>query len=197
MSTVTTLIKAKEIVNQGIFKGAPYNNRFDQSILAPNIHLAEDRFLKTFICKAFYEDLVAQKNTIPSNYNAELGALVQAYPSNAAYETLWTQYLLPYLSRAVLCLSLPSVTLQVGNNGVMLNNSEYAQNSGLSGMKFLMDNELSNTEQRKPIIIKFLCDNKADYPLFCRSNFCECSEDNEDEFNKPKRNLGIIFYNTK
>jgi len=197
MSTVITLIQPSEVVNQGIFKGAPYNNRFDQSLVAPNIHLAEDRFLKTFICKAFYDDLVAEKNATPSNYNADLGALVQAYPSNAAYETLWTQYLLPYLSRAVLCLTLPSVTLQVSSQGVMTNNSEYAQNSGLSGMKFLMDNELRNTEERKPIIIKFLCDNEASYPLFCRSNFCGSDDYNEDDFNKPKRNVGLIFYKTK
>ena len=99
------------------------------------------------------------------------------------------------MSRAVLCLTLPSVTLQVSSQGVMTNNSQYAQNSGLSGMKFLMDNELQNTEERKPIIIKFLCDNKASYPLFCRSNFC--GSDDEDDFNKPKRNVGLIFYKNK
>ncbi|MCK4884409.1 MAG: hypothetical protein KAS30_06040, partial [Candidatus Diapherotrites archaeon] len=114
MATVTTLIQPPEIVNTGILSAAPLNSRFDASKLSSVVHLAEDRFLKTFICAEFYADLVAQKNTVPSNYNTDLGPLVQAYPLNADSEFLWTEYLLSFLSRAVYYLALPEIVLQTG-----------------------------------------------------------------------------------
>ena len=82
MSTVITLIQAEEVVNQGIVKGSPLSNRFDASQIAFNIPEAERRFLKTFINSEFFDNLVAEKNPIPSNYNPDLGPIVLAYPTN-------------------------------------------------------------------------------------------------------------------
>lgn len=178
MSTVTTLIKPIEITRSGIFKAAPVGTSFDASLLAPNIYLAEDRFLKDFINKAFYDDLVLQKNILPSNYNPQLGAIVLAYPTLPLYENLWTQALLPFLSRAVYWQSLPSIVLQAGSIGLYTNNSEFSQSAGISGLKFMLDNELQNLERTKSIIINFLCDNKTDYPLFSTTGYCsDCEEE--------------------
>jgi len=191
MSTVITLIQPKEIVNSGIVKAVPLNVRFDASILSPNIYLAEDRFLKTFICKAFYDDLVAQKNPTPSNYNAALGAIVQAYPLLPVYEFLWTEYILPYLSMAVYFQSIPDITVQSGSNGLFENNTDFGQNIGISGMKYVMDLKLQTIESRKAIIIKYLCDNKDLFPLFCYKEVCgDCGENKQSE----GINLGVIFY---
>lgn len=201
MSTVTTLIQPKEIVNAGIVKASPLNARFDASIIAPVIHLAEDRFLKTFICSEFYEDLISQKNPIPSNYNDKLGPIVQAYPSNADYEFLWTEYLLAYLSRCSYYMALPDIAVQTGSNGLFVNNTEFGQNIGVDGIKFKRDIELQNIEGRKPIILKYLCDNSEKYPLFNTEGICkECCHDcKEGNCNKHSvlqngRDLGIIIY---
>ena len=89
MSTVITLIQPSEIINTGILKAAPLNSRFDSQLLSPWVYFAESRFLlqpKSFMCQEFYDDLIAQKNPTPSNYNSALGTVVQAYPSNAEYE---------------------------------------------------------------------------------------------------------------
>ena len=181
MSTVITLIQAEEVVNQGIVKGAPLSSRFDASQISPNISEAEDRFLKTFINKDFYDDLVAEKNPTPSNYNPDLGALVQAYPTNALYETLWTQKLFPYLSRACYHESLDNIVIQVDSNGAFVNQTEYGENIGVSGLKFLKDSALQTLEGMKPRVIKFLCDNKADYPLWDSEKYCgECEESKND-----------------
>ena len=207
MATVTTLIQPSEVINGGIFKATPLNDRFDAAKVSPVIHLAEDRFFKTFICKEFYDDLVAQKDPIPSNYNPNCPPLQQAYPLNPDYELLWTQYLLPYLSRAVYYMALPDITLQTGSNGLFLNNTEFGTNGGIESLKFMQDTQLNNLEGRKPIIIQFLCDNQETYPLFCPEGVCEecccsgckdgsgCNDKTEHGIIKQSgRDLGIQFY---
>ena len=192
MSTVTTLIQPAEIVNTGILSAAPLNSRFDASKLSSVVHLAEDRFLKTFVCAAFYSDLVSQKNTVPSNYNPDLGPVVEAFPLNVDYEFLWTEYFLSFLSRAVYYLALPEIVLQTGSNGLFLNNTEFSSNSGLDGLKFMQDTQLQNLEKRRPFIIDYLCKNKATYPLFCEEDICGCCDDCTEV--ESASNLGMVIY---
>jgi len=181
MSTVITLIQAEEVVNQGIVKGSPLSSRFDASQISPNIEEAERRFFKTFINDEFYNDLVAQKNPTPSNYNNDLGPIVLAYPNNALYETLWTQKFFSYLSRACYHESLDNIVVQIGSNGAFVNDTEYGQNVGISGLKFLKDSALQTLEGMQPSIIKYLCDNKANYPLWNSEEYCgECSDNKSD-----------------
>lgn len=194
MSTIITLIQAAEVVNQGIVKGAPLGNRFDASQIAPNISEAERRFLKTFINQDFFNDLVAQKNTAPSNYNSDLGPIVLAYPTNTEYETLWTQWLFPYLSKASVHESLDTVGLIIGSNGVFFNESQFTQNAGLSGITYLKDSLMETLKDLQPAIIKFLCDNKADYPLFDSEKYCDDCGDKE---NSIGRNAGFVLKNKK
>lgn len=191
MATVITLIKPSEIVNTGIVKAAPMASRFDASIIAPNIHIAEDRFLKTFIQKTFYDALIAAKNTTPCNYNPALGTLVDAFPNDPVYEFLWTEYLYDYLSRASYFQSLTAIAVQSGSNGMFTNNQDYGQNIQISGVKFIMDVELQTIESRKAIILKYLCDNKALFPLFDYDTHCGCDGAVKEDSSK---NLGIIIY---
>lgn len=190
MSTVTTIIQAAEVVNQGILKGSPLSSRFDASQISPNIAEAERRFLKTFINPEFYDNLISEKNTLPSNYNPDLGAIVLAYPTNALYETLWTQKLFPYLSRAAYHESLDGIVVQIGSNGAFVNHTDYGDNVGIKGLKFLKDSALQTLEGMKPDIVKYLCDNKASYPLWDHEPFCGDCEDSSSELG---RTLGFIF----
>ena len=190
MSTVITLIQAEEVVNQGILKASPLSSRFDAAQISPNIDEAERRFLKGFINKDFFDDLVSQKNTTPSNYNPDLGGIVKAYPSNVLYETLWTQYLFPYLSRAAYHESLDMIVVQIGSNGAFTNDTEYGQNIGIKGLKFLKDSALQTLEGIKPSIIKFLCDNKTDYPLWDSDPYCSDCEDSKTDTGKTG---GFVF----
>lgn len=192
MATVTTLIQPAEIVNTGILSAAPLSSRFDASKLSGVIHLAEDRFLKNIVCAAFYADLILQKNVIPSNYNTDLGPLVEAFPTNADYEYLWKEYLLAYLSRSVYYLALPEIVLQTGSNGLFLNNTEFSSNSGLDGLKFMQDTQLQHLEKRRPFVVDYLCKNKDTFPLFCEEDICGCCEDCTEV--ESGSNLGIIIY---
>lgn len=163
----TTLIKPQEVVNGGIVRPAPFNVRFDSQLLAPNILPAEQRFLMPILCLEFYEDLVAEQGANSCNYNADLGALQDKFPSNALYETLWTESgLYELCARIVFFTSLPYIALQTGSNGIYANNTEYAQNEGTRGAKYLQDNELKNIEALQERVLNWLCRNKSDYPLF-------------------------------
>lgn len=189
MSTVRTLIKANEIVNQGILKAAPLSNRFDASLLSPHLDMAESRFLKTFINSEFYEDLLLQRNTNQINYNSKIGTIEVGFPSNADYEELFSQYLYPYITRSVVYEAYPFIAVQIGSNGLFLNDNGYGQNSGVKTMNMYRDSMLQTLIGSKVDIIDYLCTNKDKYPLWDDSEYCgECNDKKVEG-----RSLGIIF----
>jgi hypothetical protein len=201
MSTSTTLIQPAEVVNGGILKAAPVSDRFDSSLLAAHVKPAEIRFLRPLLCEDFYLDLIAEKNGIVSNYNDKICPIVEAYPNNATYETLWKEYLLPFLGYSVLWQSLPFIGVQVASTGILELQSDYSQNTGISGVKFMQDTLLTSIEVMTEELRRHLCENKDIYPLFKSDKFCKC-ECNNDDCNECKRSkvhaskLGIMFYDT-
>lgn len=170
---MSTLIKPQEVVNTGIYRAAPVNTRFDINIISPHIKSAEERFLLPILKKDLYEDMILQQNVNVSNYNPDVGAIVQKFPTNANYEALWTLYLLRFLGYVIYYEALPYLTFQVSSKGIFQNDSEFATNGGLNAVKFMQDNTLQKIDNIKPLIDKYLCDNKSDFPLF-DSKHCEC-----------------------
>ena len=204
MSTVITLTTAKDVIDTGVLGATPKNNRFDASKISTWLQIGEQRFLrkpKAFICDEFYNFMLSEVNPTPANYNPKLGAIVEKFPNDADLETLWTQHLLPYVSLAVYYIALPNIVISVGSNGAFLANTEFAQNVGVSGLKVLQTTTLENLKDLRDPIVKFLCDNEALYPLFCREGVCKCSCDGcieggtcTGELNEDGRDLGLQFY---
>jgi hypothetical protein len=200
MSTSTTLIQPREIVNGGIVRGAPISERFDASLLGPHIKIAEIRFLRPLLCDDFYQELITKKAGRISNYNIDICPLEKAYPTDPNLEFLWTDYLLPFLSYCVLFQSLPHIGTQVGTNGIFKNANQYGENLGVDGITFLQDTVLSSIGILKEDLRRYLCENKQLFPAFCSdcNCSCNCGVDGCLECKKPKRyapKLGIIFYN--
>lgn len=203
MSAATTLISPNEVVNGGIVRPVPLNSRFDSQLLAPNVAIAEERFLIPCLCRSFYEDLIAQKTSDDSNYNINIGPVVEKFSTNADYETLWKNYLQEVTARAVYIMSLNNIGIQTGSNGIYLNNSEYSQNAGLSGMKWTQDQELQKLELSVKRMKRYLCENATLYPLwpkdrFCKECGCSCEDNCDCETMQPKegynKKFGIIIY---
>lgn len=204
MSAATTLISPYEVVNGGIVRPVPTNSRFDSQLLAPNVALAEERFLIPVLCRSFYEDLIAQKSTDRSNYNSSIGGIVQKFQSNANYETLWVNYLAEYVARGVLYMSMDDIAMQTGSNGLYLNNSQFSENAGVSGLKYKQDAMRQKLDLCKTRMLRFLCKNAADYPLwpkdkFCKDCGCSCDDDCDCEGQKPKskyldNKINVIIY---
>lgn len=195
MGTATTLIDALEVVSGGIVKNTPISSRFDAALLSSHIKTAELRFLKPVLCEDFYLDLIAQKENV-SNYNENICPAAEAYPSNALYESLWKEYLLPYLSHCVLYEALPFVAVQIGSNGLFENSIEFGTNTGLEGVKFIQDTLMTKINILKKDLLDYLCENQAQFPLFCNDCHCKESEECNDcsGTDSNSNDLGIIFY---
>lgn len=192
------IINPNEVINGGIVRPTPLNARFDVQLLAPNVNVAELRFIKPLLCADLYNDMIAEKNASDANYNPNVGALVAKFPTNAAYEALWVAYLQELCARAVYFVSLPNIAFQTGSNGVYNNNSEFAQNAGDKGFKILQDNETQAITALTGAIKQYLCDNRADFPLYPADEKCECSSDCECDTCSglspyTKQNFGLIF----
>lgn len=173
-----TLIKPGEVVNTGIYRPAPVTARFDVNQISPHIKDSEERFLQPLLGVALYQDMILQQNTVESNYNPSVGPIVQKFiaPAPAIYETFWVQYLMRYTAYAVYYEVLPYLTIQVSSKGIYQNDSEFAQNAGVQGVRFLQDNMMQRIDNLKPLIENFLCENKTDLPLFDAKN-CPCEDD--------------------
>lgn len=205
MSAATTLISANEVINGGIVRPTPLNSRFDGQLLAPNIPIGEERFLLPVLCRKFYEDLIAQKTTDQSNYNPNIGPIVPKFGTNAAYEELWKNYLQEVNARAVYITSLDDIVLQTGSNGLFVNDSQFAQSAGVEGMRTKEDRATEKINLAITRMLRFLCRNKDNYPLwpyehFCKDCGCSCNDKcgcEEGELrpkDNNKNNGFVIFY---
>ena len=191
------LVNAIEIVNQGFLKAVPINQRFDASIIEPHLNIIDSRYLKTIFCAAFYDALIAAKDGI-GQYNADLGATSIAFSTNANYETLYKEYILPYVALAAVHQALPFVTFQIGSRGVLAASSEFAHNVGRittkEGVGYVQDAMQKMINYSRQSLLDYLCANAANYPLFCTSDCpdSECTDSDSETF--LSNDLGIIFY---
>ena len=191
MSTSTTLIQPQEVVNDGILKGAPFSDRFDSSLVAAHIKPAEIRFLRPLLCEDLYLNLINTKENLISNYNAAICPIVEAYQNNATYENLWKEYLLPFLSYSVLYQAAPFIGVQISSSGILSMNTEFSENTGIKGVKFIQDTLLTTIEILKEELRRHLCENKELYPLFCYDCHCKC-DCNKNDCKECKRSSPII-----
>lgn len=202
-----TLIKAEEVVTNGIFRPSNLSTNFDQNLIAPYIALAEEGNTVRILGVDLYEDMILNQNPLPSNYNPNAGAIVLKFPTNAAYENLWTKYLLRYEGLITVNYALPFIGLQTSTQGVLLKNTEFAENAGIEGIKFLQDTIQKPIDDLEPRIEYFLCKNKGDYLKFdsskcpCKDNVsCSCGYYEEHKkpcklcTNRRDSSTKIIFY---
>lgn len=188
-----TLIKASEVVNGGILRPTPADARFDAHLISAHIHDAEQRFLVPVLTSAFHVDLIAAQSSAASQYNTALGSTAVKF-SNSSYEALWTKHLREYTSAAVLYEALPWISMQIGANGIYLNDSQFGQNAGLAGAKFLQDTLLQKIEVKKKALQQFLCTCAANLDGFNTSavNYCPSGCDNEST--QAEKISGWVLY---
>ena len=202
-----TLIKAEEVVTNGIFRPSNLSTNFDQNLIAPYIALAEEGNTVRILGVDLYEDMILNQNPLPSNYNPNAGAIVLKFPTNTAYENLWIKFLLRYEGLIVVNYALPFIGLQTSTQGVLLKNTEFAENAGIEGIKFLQDTIQKPIDDLEPRIEDFLCENKGDYLKFdsskcpCKDNVsCSCGYYEEHKkpcklcTNRRDSSTKIIFY---
>lgn len=196
-----TLIQPNEVVNSGLLRAAPINNRFDAQLLTPHIAAAEESFVVPVLTRDFYEWLIEQKAGRVSNYNTSIAAQVKAFDGAGLEkaEELWKVHLLPYCAWAVYFEALPFIAFQTGSNGVFLAQTEHANNVGASGVKFLQDTTRRRIDQMKERMLVWLCENKAEFTEFDGTSICpeESGCDGSTETKNTLENRFGIYYTTK
>lgn len=190
----STLIKAAEVVNGGVMRAAPTNVRFDTALVSPHIADAERRWVIPVLTSAFHVDLVQSRSSASSNYNSAIGPTAAAFPTSAAYETLWTEHLLEYCAYAVLYESLPFVGVQIGAGGLYVNNSEWSEGTGIAGIKYMSDVIRERLEIKRDSLKAYLCRNSSALPGFVPSAAGYCPSGCSSASNDPTQHLGMIFY---
>lgn len=171
------LISATEVVNQGVVRGTPANARFDTLKIAPHIKDGINRFVKPALAAGngthiFFNAMVAaRENSSDCNYNTVLGSVVTAF-EDESFEILWVNHLFDLAALAVYHAALPFIAVQTTNTGVMQMQSQFGENIGVSGVKFLQNETVRAIDLRIKEMREWLCDNRASYPDFDARHYC-------------------------
>lgn len=167
----------------------------DQSEIAQHIEDAERRYIKPILGDTFYSNLIDFKLTDTCNYNEDKGAIIWKYAnlnentSRRVYERLFQKHLYKLSAYAVWHQALPFIGVKSTNAGIMLNNTEFAQNIGFEGVRFLQQQILDNINARQQELKDYLKDNESD---FTAAGYGTDTDDCEVKTNTY--NSGIIFH---
>lgn len=190
---VNSIISAFEVLAGGVLRQTSLESRMDQGEIAQHIEDAELRYVKPILGDTFYNNLVSTKLTDSCNYNEDKGALIYKYANTQTVDTkeyLFKKYLYKLCALAVYHQALPFIGVKSTNQGVMLNNTEFAQNVGFEGIRFLQQQIMDNISARQAELTKYL---EAKKDIF--DNFGYGADADGCEENKPYTNTtGIIFY---
>lgn len=190
-----TLINPVEVTQGGMFRPTPANARFDASQLGPHIRSAELLHIVPLLGADLYHDMITVKAGRISQYNPNLAEVVTAFPTNTPYETLWRIYLLELCGLCVLYEALPFIVAQIGASGVFFANTEYAQNVGEKGGKYLQDTLKRRIQAISEATRVYLCENKATYTAF-DSKGCPSGGCGEEEKQQHITQRFGMFYST-
>jgi hypothetical protein len=190
---VNSIISAFEVLAGGVLRQTSLESRMDQGEIAQHIEDAELRYVKPILGDTFYNNLVSTKLTDSCNYNEDKGALIYKYANTQSVDTkeyLFKKYLYKLCALAVYHQALPFIGVKSTNQGVMLNTTEFAQNVGFEGIRFLQQQIMDNISARQAELTKYL---EAKKDIFDQYGYGADADGCEE--NKPYTNTtGIIFY---
>ncbi len=181
MATITnTLIQAEEITNGGILRTGPQNQQFNPDLLAPSLWIAENTHVIDILGESLYDDMILQKAGIISNYNDQCGQPLQkAFPNNVCYEAFWVAICKRLCSIAGVYVALPSVAVEITNNGLLMPQTQFADTAGIKGLQVLQENYRRQLTTIRELTTKYICKNSDCLPLgccpVCSHEFLECS----------------------
>lgn len=190
---VNSILSAFEVLAGGVLRQTSLESRMDQGEIAQHIEDAELRYVKPILGDTFYSNLVSTKLTDSCNYNEDKGALIYKYANTQSVDTkeyLFKKYLYKLCALAVYHQALPFIGVKSTNQGVMLNTTEFAQNVGFEGIRFLQQQIMDNISARQAELTKYL---EAKKDIFDQYGYG--TDTDECEANKTYSNTtGIIFY---
>lgn len=173
------LIQASEITQGGIARPAPTDIRFDNALVSPHIQTAEWFWVEPVLGAGFYEALQNEKGTSSAFTTPE-------------YQTLWDNHLKSLCSNAAIYEAVPFVVMQLGSNGLYLNNQDYGSNAGMDGVKFYQDTLRTRIQRQQERLKEWLCTSAASLPDF-DSSAANCPSGCDSSTTDFYNNLGLVI----
>ena len=162
------LIQPLEVIQGGTARPSPADIRLDKTLVSPHIQVAEFRWVKDAIGGSFYNALIAEKGDSSAF-------------TTPAYQTLWDTNLKALCANATIYESVTYIGMQLGTNGLYLNNNEYGENAGVNGVKFYQDSMRQRIMVQQQMTKDWLCTSATALPDFIPSAVgcpdCYCIDD--------------------
>jgi len=131
------------------------NENLDESLLLPNIQIAQEIGLHNLLGTQFYEHILnaAQNNTLTS-----------------AERTLLEDYIAPYLLWRAVYEALPSIYMRMMNKSVSIGESPNAKSVDRGDMSYLRNIHQNRYEWYSQRLQDYLQPRNADFPLYFQYN---------------------------
>ena len=131
------------------------NDNLDESLILPNIQIAQEIGLQTLLGTAFYQHILdaAQGGTLTT-----------------AETTLLEDYIAPYLLWRAVYEALPSMYMRMMNKGVSIGESPNAKAVDKGDMSYLRNIHQNRYEFYSQRLQDYIQPRQADYPLYFQFN---------------------------
>ena len=146
------VITAQQVVNI-VLSGAS----FDVSLLSQHIIKSQRKYLKTALGDDFYDQIVALMDGTTGMMNGT---------ATSDYTNLLADYIKPTISRFVMFEALPMIRTNISSAGVVVNRTEFADQSDKADYGSLRSSLLSDAEWYRTQMVDFLVDNEDIFTLF-------------------------------
>ena len=143
-------ITANELKKNSIIDGNVDNDKIVQYI-----KVAQDTHIQNYLGTNLYNKI---ESLLIAGTMDDIG--------NAAYKSLWVNYIKPMHTWYSQVSFLPFAMFQITNGGVYKHGSETGETITLEEMRSMLDNARSNAEFYTTRFIDYVCDNETDFPEY-------------------------------
>jgi len=163
----------QEVLALNLSAPSPATTALSRANVAQSIQTAEIRFLLPLLGEELFNDMLAERNNVPSSYPSG-GPNVAKFPTKASYEELWKRYLWNYTGQAVLLEATPFIHYKVTQAGVQKDQTEYSKHGGKEGLGAITDRLQQRLDALEEQIKKYICENRDGFPLYDFDENCDC-----------------------
>lgn len=165
MANITLLISETYLK-----QGTVLNENADIKVVEPNIKLAQDLYIHTTLGTDLYNAILSQ---------------VSSSTLTAANETLLTDWIKPCLKHYVLYELGRDLLYKWMNKGVVTKSSDNSQPVDHSVINQIRQEYKDIAEWYRENMIKFLCHNEVDYPLYTQNNTSDKLKPRKNGYSSP------------
>lgn len=136
-------------------KKVNFDGNIDDDRIVSSIETAQERHVENYLGTSLKRKL-----------QSLLSGGTMDDPGNAAYKTLWLDYVKPMMVWFTVETYLPWAMFKITNGGISKHQSETSVSASLSEMRILLQESRENAEHYTRRFIDYVCDNPEDFPEY-------------------------------